>query len=61
MRSHAFYLDFEIYPYSCPDGSRFIWQHRSYDGPGDNRSGWSLTLEDAIEAIEAFIDEEAAR
>lgn len=60
MRSHAFYLDFEIYPWDSPDGSRFIWQHKDYDGPGDSRHGWSLSIEDAIAQIEASIDEEAA-
>lgn len=52
---------FEIYPHSGgPFDGHYIWQHASYDGPGDDRHGVAKTVDLAIAAIDAFIAEEEA-
>jgi hypothetical protein len=52
------YRDFEISPYSHYKGARWIWSHKDYDGPGDNRCGVEDTIDRCKIDIDTWYEEE---
>lgn len=50
------YRDYIIYQRGW--SNRWMWQHSSYDGPGDDRSGEALSIEGCMLAIDdIYLDE----
>lgn len=43
-------------PGAKPFPDAFEWQHPEYDGPEDNRCGFSADLEGCVEAIDSILE-----